>query len=168
MLSAPTDKISERLFKALGARTVIKNVLVANNGIAAVKFIRSVRKWCYEMFEDVHAVKFIAMATPDDLKINAEYIRMADSFIEVPGGSNLNNYANVSLIVDIARRYCIQVCSCHYIVKIPRQFGRVGDTLVKIQNLLKSWPKQTSFLLGRQQLLCVPLGIKCRQVFMFV
>lgn len=28
------------------------------------------------------------MATPDDLKVNAEYIRMADKYVEVPGGSN--------------------------------------------------------------------------------
>jgi len=44
------------------------------------------------------------MATPEDLKVNAEYIRMADRYIEVPGGSNNNNYANVDLIVDLAER----------------------------------------------------------------
>lgn len=44
------------------------------------------------------------MATPEDLKVNAEYIRMADRYEEVPGGSNNNNYANVDLIVDIAER----------------------------------------------------------------
>jgi acetyl-CoA carboxylase/biotin carboxylase 1 len=44
------------------------------------------------------------MATPEDLKINAEYIRMADRYIEVPGGTNNNNYANVDLIVDVAER----------------------------------------------------------------
>ena len=44
------------------------------------------------------------MTTPEDLKVNAEYIRMADRYIEVPGGSNNNNYANVDLIVDIAER----------------------------------------------------------------
>ena len=44
------------------------------------------------------------MATPEDLKVNAEYIRMADRYVEVPGGSNNNNYANVDLIVDIAER----------------------------------------------------------------
>jgi acetyl-CoA carboxylase/biotin carboxylase 1 len=44
------------------------------------------------------------MATPDDLKVDAEYICMADRYIEVPGGSNNNNYANVDLIVDIAER----------------------------------------------------------------
>jgi acetyl-CoA carboxylase / biotin carboxylase 1 len=44
------------------------------------------------------------MATPEDLKVNAEYIRMADQYIEVPGGTNNNNYANVELIVDVAER----------------------------------------------------------------
>jgi len=44
------------------------------------------------------------MATPEDLQVNAEYIRMADRYIEVPGGSNNNNYANVDLIVDVAER----------------------------------------------------------------
>ena len=42
------------------------------------------------------------MATPQDLNANAEYIRMADEFVEVPGGSNNNNYANVRLIIEIA------------------------------------------------------------------
>ena len=42
------------------------------------------------------------MSTPDDLKANAEYIRMADEVIDVPGGTNNHNYANVKLIVQIA------------------------------------------------------------------
>lgn len=42
------------------------------------------------------------MATPEDIGANAEYIRMADEFVEVPGGANNNNYANVSLIVEVA------------------------------------------------------------------
>ena len=44
------------------------------------------------------------MATPEDLNANAEFIRFADDFVEVPGGSNKNNYADVNLIVDIAER----------------------------------------------------------------
>ncbi|EMR08782.1 hypothetical protein PNEG_02952 [Pneumocystis murina B123] len=44
------------------------------------------------------------MATPEDLKVNADYIKMAEQYVEVPGGSNNNNYANVELIVDIAER----------------------------------------------------------------
>ena len=42
------------------------------------------------------------MATRDDLNANAEFIRLADNYIEVPSGKNSNNYANVDLIVSIA------------------------------------------------------------------
>ncbi|RFU30919.1 hypothetical protein B7463_g5389, partial [Scytalidium lignicola] len=84
--------------------TVITSVLIANNGIAAVKEIRSVRKWAYETFGDEKAIQFTVMATPEDLQANADYIRMADQYVEVPGGTNNNNYANVELIVDVAER----------------------------------------------------------------
>ncbi|RKP28890.1 biotin carboxylase, partial [Metschnikowia bicuspidata] len=90
--------------KAHNGHTVITRVLIANNGIAAVKEIRSVRKWAYETFGDEHAVRFVVMATPEDMAANAEYIRMADQCVEVPGGTNNNNYANVELIVEIAER----------------------------------------------------------------
>lgn len=40
---------------------------------------------------------------------NAEYIKMADHYVPVPGGTNNNNYANVELIVDIAVRTQVQV-----------------------------------------------------------
>ena len=33
---------------------------------------------------------------------------MADHFVPVPGGTNNNNYANVDLILDIARRMQVQ------------------------------------------------------------
>ena len=39
----------------------------------------------------------------------AEYIRLADQFVAVPGGTNNNNYANVDLIIDIAQRTKVQV-----------------------------------------------------------
>ena len=39
----------------------------------------------------------------------SEYIRMADQTMPVPGGTNNNNYANVDLILDIARRAKVQV-----------------------------------------------------------
>ncbi|PGH13093.1 hypothetical protein AJ80_06465 [Polytolypa hystricis UAMH7299] len=84
--------------------SVITSVLIANNGIAAVKEIRSVRKWAYDTFGDERAIQFTVMATPEDLQANADYIRMADQYVEVPGGTNNNNYANVELIVDVAER----------------------------------------------------------------
>ena len=40
---------------------------------------------------------------------NAEYIKMADQYVSVPGGTNNNNYANVELILDIAKRVSVQV-----------------------------------------------------------
>lgn len=80
------------------------SVANSSSGIAAVKEIRSIRQWSYETFGREREVEFTVMATPEDLKVNAEYIRMADRYIEVPGGSNNNNYANVDLIVDVAER----------------------------------------------------------------
>ena len=38
-----------------------------------------------------------------------EYIKMADQYVPVPGGPNNHNYANVELIVDIAKRIPVQV-----------------------------------------------------------
>lgn len=89
---------------ALGGKTPIHSVLVANNGMAAAKFMRSVRTWANETFGSEKAIQLIAMATPEDMRINAEHIRIADQFVEVPGGTNNNNYANVQLIVEIAVR----------------------------------------------------------------
>ncbi|KAH9951182.1 acetyl CoA carboxylase [Amylocystis lapponica] len=100
---APSGSVSD-FVKSHGGHTVITKVLIANNGIAAVKEIRSIRQWSYETFGTERAVEFTVMATPEDMKVNAEYIRMADRHVEVPGGSNNNNYANVDLIVDVAER----------------------------------------------------------------
>jgi acetyl-CoA carboxylase/biotin carboxylase 1 len=103
--------------------------------MAATKSILSMRQWAYMEFGDENAIQFVAMATPEDLKANAEFIRLADckftfyiihcmfhstllqalvshtiilpsslaAFVEVPGGKNLNNYANVDVITKIAQ-----------------------------------------------------------------
>ncbi|XP_021925280.1 acetyl-CoA carboxylase [Zootermopsis nevadensis] len=98
----------EEFVRRFGGTKVINKVLIANNGIAAVKCMRSIRRWSYEMFRNERAVRFVVMVTPEDLKANAEYIKMADHYVPVPGGSNNNNYANVELIVDIANRTQVQ------------------------------------------------------------
>ncbi|KAM7516793.1 hypothetical protein LguiA_006376 [Lonicera macranthoides] len=102
-LRSPTTitKIDE-FCHALGGKKPIHSILIANNGMAAVKFIRSVRTWAYETFGSEKAILLVAMATPEDMRINAEHIRIADQFVEVPGGTNNNNYANVQLILEIA------------------------------------------------------------------
>lgn len=47
---------------------VIEKVLIANNGVAAVKAIRSIRKWAYDIFGNERAIQFVVMATPEDLR----------------------------------------------------------------------------------------------------
>ncbi|KYQ93772.1 acetyl-CoA carboxylase [Tieghemostelium lacteum] len=98
----------QNYIEKLGGKKVIEKILIANNGIAAVKAIRSVRKWAYSHFGNERAIRFVVMATPEDMRANAEYIRMADQIIEVPGGTNNNNYANVDIIVDFAERAGVQ------------------------------------------------------------
>ena len=45
----------------------------------------------------------MALATSEDIKANAEYVRLADSFIEVPRGVSLNNHTSVDIVVEIAK-----------------------------------------------------------------
>ncbi|GAV59283.1 CPSase_L_chain domain-containing protein/Biotin_lipoyl domain-containing protein/Carboxyl_trans domain-containing protein/Biotin_carb_C domain-containing protein/CPSase_L_D2 domain-containing protein/ACC_central domain-containing protein [Cephalotus follicularis] len=100
--SAATLSAVDEFCHALGGKRPIHSILIANNGMAAVKFMRSIRSWAYETFGTEKAILLVAMATPEDMRINAEHIRIADQFVEVPGGTNNNNYANVQLIVEMA------------------------------------------------------------------
>ncbi|KAI1309415.1 Acetyl-CoA carboxylase [Halotydeus destructor] len=104
----PALATPEEFIRRFGGNKVITKILIANNGIAAVKCMRSIRRWAYEMFKNERAIRFVVMVTPEDLKANAEYIKMADHYVPVPGGSNNNNYANVERIVDIAKRLNVQ------------------------------------------------------------
>lgn len=72
--------------------------------MAAVKFIRSIQDWSYKFLGHEKAISLVAMATPEDMRVGAEHIRMADQFVEVPGGTNANNYANVRLILQTAEK----------------------------------------------------------------
>ncbi|KFG47374.1 acetyl-CoA carboxylase ACC1, partial [Toxoplasma gondii FOU] len=85
-----------------GGKRVIRRVLIANNGMAATKSIFSMRQWAYMELGDDKLLEFVVMATPEDMRANPEFIRRADKIVEVPGGPNRNNYANVDLICQIA------------------------------------------------------------------
>ncbi len=87
-----------------GGNRKIRKILIANNGMAGTKAILSMRQWAYLELGDEKALEFVVMATPEDMAANAEFIRLADSVVEVPGGINRNNYANVDLIVSTAKR----------------------------------------------------------------
>lgn len=101
MRSPATMSVVDEFCYTLGGKKPIHSILIANNGMAAVKFMRSIRTWAYETFGTEKAILLVAMATPEDMRINAEHIRIADKFVEVPGGTNNNNYANVQLIVEV-------------------------------------------------------------------
>ncbi|KAM9909660.1 hypothetical protein OXX69_005208, partial [Metschnikowia pulcherrima] len=130
--SAVTDFV-----KNSQGHTVISKVLIANNGIGAVKEIRSVRKWAYETFGDERAIQFTVMATPEDMAANAEYIRMADQCVEVPGGTNNNNYANVELIVEIAERTDVHA--------VWAGWGHASENPI-LPEMLASSPKKIVFI----------------------
>lgn len=106
-LSEINAQVLERFVENSGGDKVIRSVLVANNGIAGVKFIRSIRMWASKTFGNERILPIVVMASPEDMKANAEHIRLADQFVEVPGGTNNNNYANVPLIVQVAERSCV-------------------------------------------------------------
>lgn len=108
-LQAHNSSLISKFLDENQGNCLIQKVLLASNGIAAVKEMRSVRKWAYETFENDRVIEFVAMATPDDFKANAEYIKMADRVVEVNGGSNNNNFANVDLIVQLAQENKVQV-----------------------------------------------------------
>jgi len=93
----------EEYVKERGGNRVIKRILLANNGMAATKAILSMKQWAFLTLGDDSALEFVAMATPEDLNANAEYIRLANEYVEVPGGKNSNNYANVELICKVAQ-----------------------------------------------------------------
>ena len=78
----------ETFVQQIGGKRVIQRILIANNGMAATKAIMSMRQWAYMNLGDERAIEFVAMATKDDLNANAEFIRLADTFVEVPSGSN--------------------------------------------------------------------------------
>ena len=67
--------------KRFGGSRVIEKVLIANNGIAAVKCMRSVRRWAYELFGNEKAIRFVAMVTPEDLRVRRHYLILYYSII---------------------------------------------------------------------------------------
>eukprot|EP00915_Cephaloidophora_sp_WS-2016_P009778 GHVH01014072.1.p1 GENE.GHVH01014072.1~~GHVH01014072.1.p1 ORF type:complete len:2409 (+),score=321.17 GHVH01014072.1:129-7355(+) len=81
----------------------IKRILIANNGNAAIKGMRSMNAWSHMLFEE-GIFEFVVMATEDDLKAKADYIFQGDTVVSVPPGPTVNNYSNITLIVDIAIR----------------------------------------------------------------
>ena len=61
--------------------------------MAATKAILSMKQWAYLDPGLESVLEFVVMATRDDLDANAEFIWLADTFVEVPLGKNAKKYA---------------------------------------------------------------------------
>ena len=91
-----------------GLSCILGQVLIANNGIAAVKCIRSVRRWSYEMFKNECAVRFVVMVTPEDLKANAGHYSLITACIYYynllfgDDASNTNSCICLDVAVEVA------------------------------------------------------------------
>ena len=77
------------------------------------------------------------MATPEDLRANAEFIRLADEVVDVPGGSNNNNYANINLICEIAVRNRVDA--------VMPMWGHASENPLLPTSLL-SLPRRVTFI----------------------
>ena len=102
-MASAADARYEAWVRQCGGTRVIRRLLVANNGMAAAKFIMSVRSFLFQTFGDDQLIHIIAMATPEDMKASAKHLALANTYYEVPGGPNFNNYANVSVITTMAQ-----------------------------------------------------------------
>jgi len=131
-------KTVEEYVEFSGGSHPIRKILIANNGIGAIKAIRSIRRWSFETFGNERMVKFVCMATPQDMKANCEYIRMADEVVDVPGGSNNNNYANINLICEIAE-------SCKVDAVMP-MWGHASENPNLPNNLSKITSRKIAFI----------------------
>lgn len=76
VLTSPVPRAAAALIRFF----LLPQVLIANNGIAAVKCMRSIRRWAYEMFRNERTIRFVVMVTPEDLKANAGHYKLEAYF----------------------------------------------------------------------------------------
>ena len=84
--------------------TTFDRILIANNGMAAAKFLISMHSH-FQSTKDARPIHFCGMVSPDDLKSGASYISKLDSIVLVPSGPSSANYGNVDLIVELAKEH---------------------------------------------------------------
>ncbi|CAL1129637.1 unnamed protein product [Cladocopium goreaui] len=101
----PSEDPLDHYVNTCGGQKALRRILIASNGMAAAKSIMSMRQWAHMEagLGSSGILEFISMATREDLDSNADFIRLADKYIEVPSGKNVNNYANVDLICKLAQ-----------------------------------------------------------------
>ena len=81
-----------------------RRVLIANNGMAASKFLTSM-SLSKELLHGETRTLYFGMVSPDDFEANSTYIQLLDFVVQVPSGPSKRNYGNVDLIVSLAKKY---------------------------------------------------------------
>ncbi|CAL2038637.1 unnamed protein product [Caenorhabditis brenneri] len=100
--SDPTMNRIDEFVRKLEKGKSIKRVLIANNGLAAMKCLISIRQWLHYQFDTSSIVSFVCIATEDEMKSASHYLKLADEIVMAPAGSNSNNFANVEVITKLA------------------------------------------------------------------
>ena len=80
---------------------MIRNVLIANRGLSALKFIISIREW---LVGQETQLKIFGFATPVDISSKYKYITLLDQAIYTDDSSV---YTNIDSIVRYCREYDI-------------------------------------------------------------
>jgi biotin carboxylase/acetyl-CoA carboxylase carboxyltransferase component len=83
------------------ASMVFQRILIANNGMAAAKFLHSMNAGRGKHGSRAHT-QYFGMVSGDDMESNAAYIQQLDYIITVPRGPSSCNYGNLDLIVTSA------------------------------------------------------------------
>ncbi|CAX65073.1 acetyl-CoA carboxylase [Caenorhabditis elegans] len=96
-----SNKIDEFVKMLEGGRS-IKRILVANNGLAAMKCLISIRQWLQNQFGTSGVVSFVCIATEDEMRSASHYLKLADEIVMAPAGSNSKNFANCDVIIRLA------------------------------------------------------------------
>lgn len=132
-----------------GGSRSFRKILIACNGLAAIKFIKSIRLWSFQWFGSGDAIQLIAMCSADDNDNYSRFIDLAGGLKLVVSGKSHLNYGNVDLVVQIAMEHKVDVCNpfSHR----SRQCGRDGDMLLKIHCCQKNFNELGSNLSGRAQ-----------------
>uniref|UniRef100_A0A1I7T9U3 Acetyl-CoA carboxylase n=2 Tax=Caenorhabditis tropicalis TaxID=1561998 RepID=A0A1I7T9U3_9PELO len=93
------DAFVEANVSDVDKRRPIKRLLVATNGIAAVRCMTTIMRLMNHTFRNDKLIQFICMATQDEITANSEFIKNGTTIVMSPSGSNKNNYANVDEVV---------------------------------------------------------------------
>lgn len=92
----------EALFGALKNKNkLLTRIFIANNGLSAVKFIKSMVDFSYQGCGK-NVFEFYGMATMEDLEGGYEYCTRLTDFEIVDSGPSETNFGNVELVVRIA------------------------------------------------------------------